>query len=166
MGEAELAFRAQLVIPEQKALYDYWCNRSGSGAMPGRGDISPAGFPALLPTISLIDVEYPAKRYKVRLAGTGLRDIYTHELTGRYLGEFYMGCKSDYWLSVCHRLVERKRPAQGAVQTGFKSREQMVQFWLRLPLSCDGKQVNMILCYDVFLSVQKARHLTRQKLAS
>ncbi len=166
MGESELAFRAQLVIPEQKTLYDYWCNRSGPGAIPGRGDISPAGFPALLPTISLLDVEHTTDRYKVRLAGTGLRDIYSHELTGRYLDEFYMGCKSDYWLSVCHRLVERRRPAQGAVQMSFKSREQMVQFWLRLPLSGDGERVNMILCYDVFLSVQKARRLTRQKLAS
>ena len=164
-GELELAFRTQLVIPEQRALYDYWCEQSNENRLPGRNDISPAGFPRLLPMISLIDVEHSPKRYRIRLAGTGLRDIYQNEITGHYLDEFDWGCKSQYWLSACCRVVDRKRPAQGIIKSSIKSQDHSVQFWLRLPLSCDGERVNMILCYDAFVSMQKAKHLTKQNIA-
>ena len=161
-GISELAFRTQLVIPEQKALFDYWRGLSKGDALPRRRDITPAGFPRLLPMISLIDVESSPKRYRIRLAGTGLHDIYQNEITGKYLDECDWGGKSEYWQTACSRVVDRKRPAQGIV----KSQDHLVQFWLRLPLSCDGRRVNMILCYDSFVSVQKARHLTRHALAS
>ena len=56
-ASSELAFRAQLVVPEQQQLYDYWLNRAEGRGMPSRGDISPVDFPDLLPLISLIDVD-------------------------------------------------------------------------------------------------------------
>ena len=164
-GTSELAFRTQLVIPEQKVLYDYWRKQAKENRLPGRNDISPTGFPRLLPMISLLDVERSPKRYRVRLAGTGLRDIYQNEITGQYLDKFDLGCKSQYWLSACCRVVDSKKPAQGIIKSTIKSQDHLVQFWLRLPLSCDGESVNMILCYDAFVSMQKARHLTKQSLA-
>jgi hypothetical protein len=71
--------RAQLVIPEQRQLYDYWTDRSRNRPMPERKDISPADIPRLLPWISLIDVEKSPRRYRVRLAGTRLREVYDRE---------------------------------------------------------------------------------------
>ncbi len=165
-GISELAFRTQLVIPEQKTLFDYWHARTKGGRLPGRNDISPAGFARLLPMISLIDVERSPKRYRIRLAGTGLHDIYQNEITGKYLDEFDRDCKGEYWLSACCRVVDRKKPAQGIIRSTIKSQDHLVQFWLRLPLSCDGNEVNMILCHDSFISMQKAKHLTKQSLAS
>jgi hypothetical protein len=50
------AFRAQLVVPEQRQLYDYWQGKAAGRAMPARGDIQPTHIPRILPCISLLDV--------------------------------------------------------------------------------------------------------------
>ena len=53
-GSVNIAFRAQLVVPEQRQLYDYWLSRTDQGLLPTRADINPADIPRLLPFISLI----------------------------------------------------------------------------------------------------------------
>jgi hypothetical protein len=154
MGEAssELAFRAQLVVPEQRQLYDYWLGCAAGKEMPARKDINPVEFPRLLPFISLIDVEHATRRFRVRLAGTRLRDIYEREITGSYLDELEWGVLADYWQSAYCRVVDASKPAQGMVRGPRESKDHLVQFWLRLPLSDDPDQVNMILCYDAFVA--------------
>lgn len=153
----ELAFRAQLVVPEQRELYDYWRQRCDGRQMPAREDISPMQFPRLLPFVSLIDVLDESGRFRVRLAGTRLREIYDREITGEYLDELDFGEKKDYWMSAYRRVVEDGRPAQGVVRGPRRDKEHLVQFWLRLPLSPDQSSVTMILCYDAFVSSAKAR---------
>ncbi|MGF7160470.1 hypothetical protein FHS85_002093 [Rhodoligotrophos appendicifer] len=150
-GTTHDVFRAQLIVSEQQQLYDYWSTRAGNRAMPGRCDISPAHFPRLLPGISLIDVGERDQRFRVRLAGTRLREIYEREITGLYLDEFDWGDRRDYWVSAYERVVGTGRPAQGVVRGPRVSKEHLVQFWLRLPLSSDAKRIDMILCHDAFI---------------
>jgi len=45
---ANIAFRAQLVVPEQRQLYDYWIDKADGRPMPERCDIHPAHIPRLL----------------------------------------------------------------------------------------------------------------------
>ena len=119
--------------------------------MPDRKDISPADIPRLLPWISLIEVEKSPRRYRVRLAGTRLREVYDRETTGLYLDEFDLGDKRDYWQTAYERLTEDGKPSQGIVRGPRLHKEHLVQYWLRLPL-CNGEgRVGMILCYDAFL---------------
>ena len=150
-ASSQLAFRAQLVVPEQRDLYDYWLSCAKDRSIPSRDDIHPSHFPKLLPYISLIDVCPEEKRFRIRLAGTRLRDIYDREITGRYLDELDWGDKRDYWLSAYSRVARNARPAQGIVRGPRRSKDHIVQFWLRLPLSPDGEHVSMILCYDAFI---------------
>lgn len=145
------AFRAQLVIAEQRQLYDYWLERAGTRAMPDRRDIAPAHFPRLLPFISLIEVEASNRRYRVRLAGTRLRDIFDREITGLYLEDLDLGASRDYWQAAYSRIVEDGKPAQGVIRGPCLHQEHLVQFWLRLPLSANGRKASMILSYDAFL---------------
>ncbi len=163
--ESELAFRAQLVIPEQRQLFDYWRKQACGKPMPARDEIHPSGFARLLPTVSLIDVERDPKRYRVRLAGTGLHEVYQQEMTGVYLDEAQWGQNRDYWLAACYRIVDRKKPAQGIIRTPATGKDHLVQFWLRLPLSNNGNQVDMILCYDSFISTEKAAVLSQMAQA-
>ena len=151
-GISDIAFRAQLLIPEQRQLYDYWVAKSSHGGLPLRRDVSPAHFPKLLPFISLIDVEAGTGRFKVRLAGTRLRDIYDRETTGLYLDDIDWGDKHDYWMASYAHLVKDAKPAQGTIRGPRVQKEHMVQYWLRLPLSVGGDGVGLILCYDAFLS--------------
>jgi hypothetical protein len=150
-GSAHAAFRAQLVIPEHRQLYDYWIERADARRMPDRRDISPAHFPRLLPHVSLIEIGSETGRYRIRLAGTRLRDIYDCETTGLYLDELDWGDKRDYWLAAYHRIAAEGKPAQGAVRGPRTHKEHLVQFWLKLPLTVGGDRVGMILCYDAFV---------------
>jgi hypothetical protein len=148
-GPTHAAFRAQLVIPEHRQLYDYWVERSAGRRMPQRRDISPAHFPKLLPYVSLVEIANG--RYRIRLAGTRLRDIYDCETTGLYLDELDWGDKRDYWLAAYRRIAAEGKPAQGAVRGPRTQKEHLVQFWLKLPLAVDADRVGMILCYDAFV---------------
>jgi hypothetical protein len=149
---SNVAFRAQLIIAEQRQLYDYWASIAAGRSMPSRDDISPAHFKHLLPFISLL--ERAGGRLKVRLAGTRLRDIYEREITGLFLDEIDWGEKQTYWNAVYDHVTKTLRPAQGVVRGPRLDKNHLVQFWLRLPLLHDGAPAAMILCYDTFVSAQ------------
>lgn len=153
---ARLTFRVQLVIPQHRELYDYWIRCAENRDMPARADISPAEITHLLPSISLVDVSPGKNRFRVRLAGTRLRGFYQREITGQYLDELEWGDRADYWMAAYQRVVEQRRPTQGVVRSPRHEQDHIVQFWLRLPLSCDGEDVNMILCSDAFIPSSQA----------
>ena len=149
---SNIAFRAQLVIPEHRQLYDYWRGKAGARSMPSRSDISPAHFPRLLPFISLIEVDLLSQRYRIRLAGTRLREIYECETTGLFLDQMDWGDKRDYWMAAYQRIAAEGKPAQGVVRGPSTEKEHLVQFWLKLPLAVEPDSVGMILCYDAFVA--------------
>ena len=148
-ASGHIAFRAQLVLPEQRQLYDYWLEKASGRAMPDRTDIHPAHIPRLLPHVSLIEVA--GGRCRIRLAGTRLRDVYDREITGLYVEDLDWGDKRDYWLEAFRRTVEEGKPAQGVIRGPRVHKEHLVQYWLKLPLTLEGTQgVGLILCLDHF----------------
>lgn len=150
-GSANIAFRAQLVVPEQRQLYDYWLERASGRPMPERRDISPAHIPRLLPFVSLVEVGRDDERCRIRLAGTRLRDIYDREITGLHIEDLDWGDKRDYWLTAYCRIIKEGKPAQGLVRGPRLHKEHLVQYWLKLPLGLDASgRVGMILCFDHF----------------
>jgi len=144
------AFRAQLVIAEQRQLFDYWLEKASGRSMPERRDISPSHIPRLLPYVSLIDIEPGAGRCRIRLAGTRLRDVFDREITGLYVEDLDCGDNRDYWLAAYARIIEDGKPAQGVIRGPCQQQEHLVQFWLRLPLRLGDQEPGMILSYDVF----------------
>jgi hypothetical protein len=153
MGSVNIAFRAQLVVPEQRQLYDYWLSRAEGKALPARADINPAHIPRLLPFISLIDVHEKLPESRVRLAGTRLRDVYDREITGLRIEDLDLGPKRDYWMAAYRHTAFEGKPTQGIVRGPRVNKEHLVQYWIRLPLAAkDGKGVGMVLCLDYFLS--------------
>ncbi len=143
-----IVFKNQLVLPEQRQLFDYWHECANGREMPQRKDIHPSQFPRLLPHISLIDIEPDPLRFRVRLAGTRLREIYDQEITGLAVEEFDAGGPEGYWQRTYQRIMESKRPAQGAIRGPRLTKEHLVQFWLRLPLAAEAGGIAMILCHD------------------
>lgn len=153
MGSVNIAFRAQLVVPEQRQLYDYWLSRTEAGGLPTRADINPAHIPRLLPFISLIDVGDDIETSRVRLAGTRLRDVFDREITGLRIADLDLGPKRDYWLTAYRHTALDGKPTQGIVRGPRVNKEHLVQYWVRLPLAApDGARVRMILGLDYFLS--------------
>jgi hypothetical protein len=149
------AFRAQLVIVEQRQLFEYWLDRAAGAAMPARRDIRPADIPHLLPNISLIEIHSEPRRLRFRLAGTRVRDIYDREVTGLFLEDIDLGDQAGYWHTAYARVADTGRPAQGIVRSLRASKDHVVHFWLRLPLATDGPDAAMILGYDVSVPVSE-----------
>jgi hypothetical protein len=146
------AFRAQLVVPEQRQLFDYWLACCDGRAMPARHDIKPCQMARLLPGIILIDVAEDLSRSTVRLAGTRLREIHDREITGQTIDSLEWGDKRDYWLAAYRHTVENAEPTQGVLKGPRVQKEHMVQYWLRLPLSREGNgKADMVLGYDFFV---------------
>lgn len=153
MGSVNIAFRAQLVVPEQRQIYDYWIGCGGTREMPARADINPAHIPRLLPFVSLIDVCPEITESKIRLAGTRLRDVYDREITGLTIAELDLGAKRDYWLAAYRHTAFDGKPTQGIVRGPRVNKEHLVQYWIKLPLvSPQRPGVGMVLCLDYFLS--------------
>jgi hypothetical protein len=152
------AFRAQLVVPEQRQLFDYWSELADGQALPMRRDINPARIPRLLPGVSLVQVAEIIEQSRVRLAGTRLREIYDREVTGLFITELPCLNQEDYWLTAYRRTIEQAVPTQGIVRGPQVNKEHVVQYWLKLPLRTTGNGVGMVLCYDHFLAASELMH--------
>jgi hypothetical protein len=156
---SELAFRAQLVIREQRELFDYWRACAIRGRMPSRACINPAAIPSLLPGISILEAGRAPEEIVYRVAGTRLREIFGREVTGKSVFDLEFGKKRDYWSAVYRKVIEEKLPMQGAIKGPAVDRDHIVLFWMRLPLSDDNEIVFRNLCLDVSLPVSVAYEL-------
>jgi len=151
------ALRHQMVLPEQKKVYDYWRSKCRNGRFPSRSDISPTDLVPFLPMISLIetDANIPDNRFKVRLAGTGFWSHYGEEITGRYIDQLPIGERCEYWDRVLNQVVIGRKPTAGVTRPGTPNGAHMAQFWIRLPLSENGDDINLILGFDQFVKVSE-----------
>jgi hypothetical protein len=148
MGGPATAVRAH------EEIFTYWASRRHEGRLPARASIHPADFKRHLPTISLIDVRNGPRDYRLRLAGTGLYAVYGREITGRTLAEVYNSSAADYWRAELDKVVEEKRPGVGVHNFAWRGASHVSILWLRLPMSSNGIDVDMILGYDALIGAQ------------
>ncbi len=154
------ALRHQMVLPEQQEIYDYWRSKCRGGQLPGRYDIDPSDIRAHLPMVSLIEVQKigPSPRFQCRLAGTGFWDLYEEEIQGRYIDELPMiNDRLNYWQRVLSQVAGNRRPTAGVTKTGTPFGAHLAQFWIRLPLSGNGKDVDLILGYDHLVKMSEVQ---------
>lgn len=142
-------FRAQLLLEEQRRLYDVWADAAGTAAMPTRAAFQPRAFGPLLPFISLVDV-HEGQLGRVRVAGSALRDVFgccpqaaLQHVTGQGASD------------TIARVATDGRPACGVAPSASESAALGVRFWLRLPLGAAG-EVEAILGLDIALCGARA----------
>jgi hypothetical protein len=131
-------------------VFAYWAGLRRAGALPGRKDLDPARMTRLLPTVSLIQVLNGD--YRIRLAGTGLFSVYGGEITGKRLSEVYNTAAADYWRYELDRVVAERRPRVGHHSMAWRGASHMSLLWLRLPLSSNGREVDVIMGYDAVMA--------------
>ncbi len=142
-------------------MFAYWASRRESGRLPGRAHIHPAHIKRHLPTVSLIDVvrgENGERRYRLRLAGTGLYGVYGGEITGKGLEDVYAPDAADYWTTELDRVVEDRRPAVGMHSLSWRGAQHLSILWRRMLRASDGRQVDIILGYDAPVVGSAAAH--------
>ena len=155
------ALRHQIILPEQRDFYDYWRSKCRGNALPSRHDILPEDLRAQLPTTTIMErVEGPdGHRYRHRLAGTGFWKLYGREIQGRHIDELPIGCRVDYWHRVLDQVVENRRPYVGVTRPQTPMGSHMAQFWVRLPLSDNGTDIDMILGYDHLVKMSEVQDI-------
>ena len=134
-------------------VFLYWASLRRGARLPARRDLDPAALKRHLPTVSLTDVLDGPGGFRVRLAGTGLWDVYGREITGRTLPEVYAPAAADYWRVELGRVVEERRPAAGVHSLAWRGAAHLSLLWVRLPLAGDGERVDMILGYDAVIGL-------------
>lgn len=133
-------------IPEGylRSIYSYWESKKEGRLMPSRSDIKPEEFYQFLPQVVLIDVERdPAPvRFRARLVGTKVVDAIGQDFTGLYFDSFP---NIERMVARFKVLVEKKDPYLVNDNVQWPEKAFMEYFGLALPLSDNGKDVNIIM---------------------
>ena len=138
----------------QKELLEYWSDKSGHRPMPSRADLDPVDIPHLLPHIGLIDVLGGGLRFRYRLIGTNLNEVFGQDFTGTYLDQARSGDHLNYLDALYKRCIQGPRVVYSESESSYENRTHLWVARLLLPLSRDGERVNMILYSEVFMSRQ------------
>ncbi|MHA1154139.1 MAG: PAS domain-containing protein [Alphaproteobacteria bacterium] len=134
------------------ALKRYWDDRRGSRGMPARADLDPVDVPELLPFILLVETAETLEAFRYRLIGTEACRGFDRDRTGARFSDLPRTGNFDevyggYWRSFRERTPQY---FHGPLALTGDSRVQFSR--LTLPLSHDGKHVDMILGGIVYSS--------------
>ncbi|GIU66346.1 PAS domain-containing protein [Candidatus Phycosocius spiralis] len=138
-------FRAQLLLEEQRRLYDVWSGAACGMAMPTRESFQPKAFGPLLPFISLIETKADEEP-RVRVAGSALREVFGEDPRVCLANDDVMGA-----METIKRVVAEARPLCGVAPAQLDHQGHLVRFWMRLPLG-HGDEVVAVIGLDIALS--------------
>jgi len=132
-------------------LLAYWAGKRAGRAMPSRADIDPTELPGRLwPHLMLLDVlrEGGRIRFRYRLVGSVFEEAFGRNPTGQYQDEVIptQAVYRRYIIELFNAVVRLKKPqyTESIFTLPGQSMPTMTRR-LMLPLSNDGKTVNMML---------------------
>lgn len=141
-------------IRAHEELFAYWSSLRADSPVPPREKLDPADMKRLLPTVSLTEVlQGDGLDYRVRLAGTGLYNVYGREITGLRLSQIYNTAAADYWRAELGRVVRDRKPGVGVHSLSWRGASHLSIIWIRLPLAMNGPDVDLILGYDAVVGL-------------
>lgn len=131
-------------------LLAYWRAKKGDRLAPTRADIDPAEIKLLLPYVGMVDVERSPLRFRYRLAGSDITRGYGQEITGRYLDQMDLNDHQHQITGEYTRTAESGEPICSTWEYKRKDGRHVRYERLVLPLSNDGKRIDMLLGGCVF----------------
>ncbi len=128
-----------------RALYEYWNVKRGDRPAPGRRDIDPVEIPELLGFVNLYDVRLEPRDYLVRLNGSEVAAMMGQDITGMWCSDVVSGEDKERCHAAFAMCVDDWAPALVETSLGFCGKDYASQVLLALPLSSDGKTVDMMM---------------------
>ncbi len=136
-----------------RLFHEYWLSKCVPGRLPGRRDIDPHEMRPFLPHVMMIDVERGPEvkggggryRFRHRLVGTHLVDLFGEDMTGRYIDDMI---EPEVYEDVHGRLaqiVDTRRPVYGISPISMPHRDFVEFEHLTAPLASDGATVDILL---------------------
>jgi hypothetical protein len=86
-------------------------------------------------------------KFRFRLAGTGLHQVFGGEARGKSADEIDACRGGAMWAELAARAMVRAMPVSGVTRLA----DGTLHYWLRLPLSSNGVEADMVLCHDRYL---------------
>jgi len=156
-------FREQLGDPDLIRFYDFWVALRRDRAMPSRKDLDPLHIPPeFLPNLMLIDVLSEPRRYRYRLVGTHVTTASGEDRTGRTFENVGFFKVHPVVLEQYDRVVDTGQPFHSLEPfTNFISGSTYDVDRLLLPLSSDGRTVDMLIVLFHFKTGPFARSLAK-----
>jgi hypothetical protein len=133
--------------PKAIALYQYWNSRRGVRSMPSRVDIDPLEMRQWLPRLMLVDVSPDAKHFTYRLVGTEIVDLLGVNPTGRPVETAWPEEGVQQLLEDYREVAENRTPVFCQQVSEWLDDQRPTAWAVRLPLSSDGIEVDMVLAY-------------------
>lgn len=115
--------------------------------MPTRADIDPLEMRQWLPRLSLVDVSPDGRHFTYRLVGTQMVDLLGVNPTGRLVEAAWPEGLVETVVDGYRHVVETRKPVFCQQINGWLEDQKPTAWAMRLPLSADGEEVDMILAY-------------------
>jgi hypothetical protein len=130
-----------------RRAYEYWNAKRGDRLMPSRADIDPSEIRDLLPGIILVDVARDPLRLTYRLVGTDEVEARGSDPTGRDVREHVFAVSAEEGYRTYLMAIELRRPIFDEEPMLSPNPRLSEVGSLVMPLSADGREVNMLLAY-------------------
>lgn len=115
--------------------------------MPTRADIDPLEMRQWLPRLMLVDVGSDGRSFTYRLVGTQIVDLLGVNPTGRLVETAWPEEIADQVVDGYREVVETCKPVFCQQINGWLEDQTPTAWAMRLPLSSNGEEVDMILAY-------------------
>lgn len=144
--------------PLLHAVREYWRSKRGDRRMPARADLDVLELRPFMGSMFLFDVLDQGQDFRFRLIGTHLVERFGRDSTGKTFSEAYAGTDqvTANWLrGVYERVVAEAVPIWSRAPLAQVDRDFVVSAAIHLPLSADGRTVNMVFGASAFSTVRK-----------
>ncbi len=146
-------FPTQARHPALRQLYDYWLAKcQAASRLVSRRQIDPAEMKRFLRYVIMFDVERPKGsprerryRFRHRLVGTHIVEMFGQDLTGLYVDQTSSAAEYPEVYERLAAIVDRREPVYGVYHAPTPNREFVEYEHLTVPLSSDGKTVDVLL---------------------
>lgn len=128
-----------------KSLYDYWRMKRGDRFAPARADIDPLELKFILSHILIFDVLDGGRDFRARVAGTGTYAFHSADITGDLLSTLRPKEFAESILAHYRGIIADGMPTYSRTGYWDGAYEAEAYHALRLPLSTNGRDIDMIL---------------------
>jgi len=134
-----------------KEVYAYWLTKRGARIAPPRSALRSEELALFLPDIALLEAVGDPPRFRFRLYGSRVAEAYGENPAGKFLDEIDLGSGRAGIIGHYVKVVKECRPHVARVQYTKQGDGRLLDYQrITLPLSDDGKTVNMLLCVFAF----------------
>lgn len=151
-----MSFEQNVAAPSgQQKVLESWRKRLRGRSFIMIEDIDISAINRELAHVSVLSCE--GGQFRFRIAGTGLQREFGCEPQGKTANEIDICRGGSMWAELAARSMLRAMPVSGMT----KMQDGTLHFWLRLPMSSNGVEADMVLCHDRYLPAEAAADLDR-----